>query len=112
MHNLPWFYTSELPSRLLQLVQDPEIEVRQQLAKVITHLIFDGRWVEARKENCARLREEHIPLSQADRKELSTSEPLLAQCFELLTKASTNSLNNSDVNTQETLVITLKEIGR
>ena len=70
--------------------------------------------MEGKEVESEHLREEHIPLTQVDRIELSHSRPRLDMVLKMLVNTLNSKLSqkgNVDVTMQDTLLSTIVDIG-
>ncbi|GLH15962.1 Serine/threonine-protein kinase ATM [Gryllus bimaculatus] len=95
----------------MPLLLDEDREVRIEFAKHARWLVFDGCWIRDKEQVSKETGDEFIPLSQLDRHELSTSVPLLARFSDSLVVAARNVLKRHGDPRQESLVITVSNIG-
>lgn len=81
---------------------------------MLKFLIFSREWIEGKGIESQHLQEEHIPLTQVDRVELSHSRPRLERVLQMLLSALLSRLckhNDIDSDVQETLLATIVDIG-
>lgn len=94
--------------------RDEDRQVRIIFSRMVKFLIFSRDWIEGKSIESEDLREEHIPLTQVDRVELSHSRPRLELVLQMLFNAINSRLNskdNADSDVQGTLLSTIVDIG-
>jgi hypothetical protein len=101
-----------MPEQWLHYLRDKDISVRFSFASFAKYLVFNPRWVEEKQSESETLLEEHIPLSQKDKLELTQSIPLLSFCVEEMTKVVYESLAAGDRELQHTIIYTVRSLGR
>lgn len=106
------FHQPEMPQRWLHYLRDQNMSVRLSFASHVKYLVFDPKWVEEKQSESETLMEEHIPLSQKDKLELTQSIPLLSFCIEEITKVVYESLAAGNQELQRTIIFTVKSLGR
>lgn len=106
------FHQPEMSQRWLHYLRDQNMSVRLSFASHVKYLVFNPKWVEEKQSESETLLEEHIPLSQKDKLELTQSIPLLSFCTEEITKVVYESLAAGDQELQRTIIFTVRSLGR
>jgi hypothetical protein len=106
------FHQPEIPHRWLHYLRDQAMSVRLSFASYAKYLVFNSKWVEEKQSESEALLEEHIPLSQKDKLELTQSIPLMSLCVEEMTKVVFESLAAGDRELQRTIIFTVTAFGR
>lgn len=106
------FHQPEMPKHWLHYLRDQAVSVRLRFASYAKCLVFNPKWVEEKQSESETLLEEHIPLSQKDKVELTQSIPLLSFCVEEMTKVVFESLTAGDRELQRTIIFTVRSLGR
>jgi phenolic acid decarboxylase len=88
------------------------MSVRASFAFYIKYLVFNPKWVEEKQSESETLLDEHIPLSQTDKRQLTQSIPLLSYCIEEITKVVYQSLETRDRGLQHTIIFAVRSLGR
>ncbi|XP_069694965.1 serine/threonine-protein kinase ATR isoform X2 [Periplaneta americana] len=110
--HLPSFHQSDMPPRWIQLFSDDDSSVRLHFASCAKYLVFNPKWVEEKQSESETLLEEHIPLSQKDKLQLSHSIPLMLLCVEKITTVVYESLMKRNRELQHTIILALRSLGR
>jgi hypothetical protein len=106
------FHQPEMPQCWLHFLHDPSMSVRTSFAFYAKYLVFNPKWMEEKQSESETLLDEHIPLSQKDKRQLTQSIPLLSYCIEEMTKVVYESLATGDRGLQHTIIFTVRSLGR
>lgn len=106
------FYQPEMLQCWLHYLRDRSVSVRLSFASHAKYLVFNPKWIEEKQSESETLLEEHIPLTQKDKLELTQSIPLLSFCTEEITKVVYESLAARDEEFQRTIIFTVGSLGR
>jgi hypothetical protein len=106
------FHQPEMPQSWIHLLRDPNMSVRTSFAFNAKYLVFNPKWMEEKQSESDTLLDEHIPLSQKDKRQLMQSLPLLSYCIQEMTKVVYESLETGDRGLQHTIIFTVKSLGR
>ncbi|KAJ1532216.1 hypothetical protein ONE63_000836 [Megalurothrips usitatus] len=111
--HLPAMYNPEAVQTWMKYAEDEDHQVRIIFSEMVKFLIFSRDWIEGKGMESEQLQEEHIPLTQVDRVELSHSRPRLDCVLQLLYTGllSRMSKKNTDSDVEGTLRATIVDIG-
>lgn len=106
------FHQPDVQQCWLHFLRDENISVRTSLAFHVKYLVFNPKWMEEKQSESETLLDEHIPLSQKDKQQLTQSIPLLSYCVEEMTKVVYESLATGDRGLQHTIIFAVRSLGR
>ena len=106
------FHQPEVQQCWLHLLRDENMSVRTSFAFYAKYLVFNPKWMEEKQSESETLLDEHIPLSQKDKRQLTQSIPLLSYCVEEITKVVYESLATRDRGLQHTIIFAVRSLGR
>lgn len=106
------FHQPDVQQDWLHLLRDENMSVRTSFAFYAKYLVFNPKWMEEKQSESETLLNEHIPLSQKDKRQLTQSIPLLSYCIEEMTKVVYESLATGNRGLQHTIIFTVRSLGR
>ena len=106
------FHQPDVQQCWLHFLHDKNISVRTSFAFYVKYLVFNPKWMEEKQSESETLLDEHIPLSQKDKQQLTQSIPLLSYYVEEMTKVVYESLATGDRGLQHTIIFAVRSLGR